>query len=97
MRNRRHRPAEQAARAALALAALLPGTALAADGATLQWWPMSMQLLGGLALFLYGMEQMASALKSVAGEGLKILLARLTGNRVWSPVPPSPPSSSPPR
>jgi phosphate:Na+ symporter len=42
---------------------------------------MAMQLLGGLALFLFGMEQMASALKSVAGERMKLILAKLTSNR----------------
>jgi phosphate:Na+ symporter len=41
-----------------------------------------MGLLGGLALFLFGMEQMASALKAVAGERMKSILARLTDNRL---------------
>ncbi len=39
------------------------------------------QLLGGLALFLYGMEQMTTALKLVAGSRMKSLLAKLTTNR----------------
>lgn len=38
-------------------------------------------LAGGLALFLFGMEQMTDALKLVAGGGMKRLLARLTTNR----------------
>ncbi len=38
-------------------------------------------LFGGLALFLFGMEQMTDALKSVAGGGMKRLLERLTRNR----------------
>ncbi len=38
-------------------------------------------LFGGLSLFLYGMGQMTDALKSVAGEGMRRLIARLTGNR----------------
>lgn len=38
-------------------------------------------LFGGLALFLYGMEQMTDALKIVAGGGMKRLLARITTNR----------------
>jgi len=38
-------------------------------------------LIGGLALFLFGMRQMTEALKTVAGEGMKTLLARLTANR----------------
>jgi phosphate:Na+ symporter len=42
---------------------------------------MGMKLLGGLALFLYGMEQMADALKAVAGERMKTILAKLTTNR----------------
>ena len=39
-------------------------------------------LLGGLALFLYGMGQMADSLKVVAGDRMKSILARLTRNRV---------------
>ena len=38
-------------------------------------------LFGGLALFLFGMEQMTDALKLAAGGGMKKLLARLTTNR----------------
>ena len=48
---------------------------------TLQVGVIAMGLIGGLALFLYGMEQMTDALKMVAGEGMKNLLARLTTNR----------------
>ena len=47
----------------------------------MEWGNMSMQLLGGLALFLFGMEQMADALKAVAGERMKNILATLTTNR----------------
>ena len=36
---------------------------------------------GGLALFLYGMRKITDALKTVAGAGLKDVLARLTTNR----------------
>ncbi|MBK5939434.1 NAD+ kinase [Halochromatium roseum] len=42
---------------------------------------MAMGLFGGLALFLFGMDQMADALKAVAGERMKDILARLTSNR----------------
>lgn len=38
-------------------------------------------LAGGLALFLFGMRQMTDALKTVAGERMKRLLARFTSNR----------------
>ncbi|MGB5623079.1 MAG: Na/Pi symporter, partial [Gammaproteobacteria bacterium] len=40
-----------------------------------------MGLLGGLALFLYGMDNLTSALKSVAGPRMRQLLSRLTRNR----------------
>jgi phosphate:Na+ symporter len=42
---------------------------------------MAMGLFGGLALFLFGMEQMSDALKSALGEEMKTLLAKLTSNR----------------
>lgn len=42
---------------------------------------MATGLGGGLALFLYGMRKMADALRTVAGAGLKDVLARLTTNR----------------
>ncbi len=38
-------------------------------------------LLGGLALFLFGMNIMTRALKQVAGNSMKSILARMTGNR----------------
>ena len=41
-----------------------------------------MGLFGGLSLFLYGMEQMATALKAVAGDRMKDILATLTANRL---------------
>ncbi len=42
---------------------------------------MTVGLAGGLALFLYGMERMAGALKVVAGNRMRSLLASLTTNR----------------
>ena len=39
-------------------------------------------LVGGLALFLFGLDQLAGSLKAVAGDRMKALLARLTRNRV---------------
>jgi len=47
----------------------------------ISWSVMSMKLFGGLALFLFGMEQMAESLKAVAGERMKNILATLTKNR----------------
>jgi phosphate:Na+ symporter len=43
---------------------------------------MGVGLLGGLALFLYGMEKMTDGLKAAAGEQMKILLTKLTRNAV---------------
>jgi len=48
----------------------------------INWWGMGMQLAGGLALFLFGMEQMAEALKVVAGGRMKAILGKLTTNRL---------------
>ena len=39
-------------------------------------------LLGGLALFLYGMQMMSSGLEAAAGNRMKSILERLTANRV---------------
>ncbi len=43
--------------------------------------PLAMGLVGGLALFLFGMEQMTGGLKAAAGGGMRSLLAGLTRNR----------------
>jgi phosphate:Na+ symporter len=48
---------------------------------SLDWGVIITQLGGGLALFLYGMRRMTESLKTVAGSGMKNLLARLTANR----------------
>jgi phosphate:Na+ symporter len=67
---------------AAALFLLSPGVAwadsLAVSLASPDWFVMAMGLLGGLALFLFGMEQMSDALKAVAGDQMKVLLTRLT-------------------
>ena len=42
---------------------------------------LGMELFGGLALFLYGLNQLSDGLKHAAGEALKTLLTRLTTNR----------------
>jgi len=74
--------------ATLALLGFLGSSALAGSGSgqDLDWGVMTMELLGGLALFLYGMELMAEALKAVAGERMKNILARLTTNRYMGVV-----------
>jgi phosphate:Na+ symporter len=65
----------------LAGLAAMPVLAAGGDSGETDWFNMGMSLLGGLALFLFGMDQMADALKAVAGERMKLLLARLTTNR----------------
>ncbi len=52
--------------------------------ASIQWGTMAMSLFGGLALFLFGMEQMSTSLKAVAGDKMKTILARLTSNRLMA-------------
>lgn len=45
-------------------------------------WQLVFGLTGGLALFLYGMSQMADSLKVVAGDRMRSILGRLAGNRI---------------
>ena len=40
-----------------------------------------LSLLGGLALFLYGMQMMSSGLEAAAGDRMKEILEKLTSNR----------------
>ena len=49
-------------------------------------YTMTINLLGGLALFLYGMEKMTDGLKAAAGKQMNTLLARLTGNPVFGAI-----------
>ena len=48
---------------------------------TIQIGSILVGLFGGLALFLYGLDQMTDALKMVAGGRMKDLLSRMTTNR----------------
>ena len=48
----------------------------------INWFFLGIGLLGGLSLFLYGMERMSDALKNVAGEKMKDILAMLSNNRI---------------
>jgi len=62
--------------------AAAPVLAAAAGGeANLEWGMMTVELFGGLAIFLFGMMQMEEGLKAVAGERMKNILATLTTNR----------------
>ena len=66
------------------LLVLLSCTTLAAEeeSGEIAWMTMGMTLLGGLAIFLFGMEQMAEAMKKVAGDRMKQILATLTNSRI---------------
>jgi len=52
----------------------------------IDWTQMAIRLFGGLALFLFGMEQMGDALKVVAGDKLRDILGKLTTSRVMGMV-----------
>ncbi len=54
--------------------------------AEIQWMQMAMQLFGGLALFLFGMEQMSDSLKAVAGTRMRDILEKLTKNRFMGAI-----------
>mgnify|MGYP000323312779 CR=1 FL=1 len=43
-----------------------------------------LSLLGGLALFLYGMQMMSNGLETAAGNKMKQILEKLTSNRIKS-------------
>jgi len=51
------------------------------EASEINWFFVVIGLLGGLSLFLYGMEKMSDALKNVAGEKMKDILAMLSNNR----------------
>ncbi|MBF0351230.1 MAG: Na/Pi cotransporter family protein [SAR324 cluster bacterium] len=47
----------------------------------IEWFALFSGLLGGLALFLFGIEKMSNALEMVAGDQMKTILARISQNR----------------
>ena len=57
----------------LMLLSPLPAQAGAAsESKEISWFFLIVGLLGGLSLFLFGMDKMSDALKNVAGEKMKI-------------------------
>jgi len=60
----------------------LPVLAASDDMERIDWLHMGIQLFGGLAVFLFGMGQMAEALKMVAGNRMKTILGKLTSSRL---------------
>jgi len=67
---------------------LIAGWGFAADDFNykLDWPKMIMELLGGLALFLFGLDLLIKSLLAVAGEKMKHLLEKLTVNRVTGAI-----------
>jgi phosphate:Na+ symporter len=65
----------------VALILLLPAWAQASEANDIQWGNLTMGLLGGLALFLLGMEMMSEGLKRAAGNRVRSILGMLTHNR----------------
>ena len=60
-----------------------PQPVWAAQGVTqLEMFPLFMGMFGGLALFLYGMDMMSDAMKTVAGLRMRDILEKLTANRL---------------
>ena len=54
---------------------------MSVDSQSLNLGVIAMGLLGGLSIFLYGLEVLTNTLKEVAGDRMKLLLAKLTTNR----------------
>jgi len=48
----------------------------------INWLNLFMGLLGGLSLFLAGLDMLSEGLKKAAGDTLKILLSKITNNRL---------------
>lgn len=59
----------------------MPVMAAVEHSSDVDWFQLIMGLFGGLALFLFGMDQMSDGLKAAAGDSLRNVLAKLTTNR----------------
>ncbi len=55
----------------------------ATSGKEISWAFLIFGLMGGLALFLFGMELMSEGMKKTAGNQMRAILAALTTNRVF--------------
>ncbi len=53
-----------------------------APAGEISWGMLIIGLLGGLALFIYGMEQMSEGMKKTAGDQMRSILAALTHNQL---------------
>ena len=68
-----------------AAAALLSTSALAQapeESVTIDWLALALLMIGGLALFLYGVELLAGSLKAAHGSRFQRLLQRFSCNRM---------------
>ena len=67
----------------LVISGLIVSTAFAQEleSASIDVFRLLMGLFGGLALFLFGIDQMSHGLKAVAGDGMASLLGGVTKNR----------------
>ncbi|MBF0277115.1 MAG: Na/Pi cotransporter family protein [SAR324 cluster bacterium] len=61
---------------------LFAATAPASETEGLDWATLIIGLLGGLGIFLFGMEQMSESMKNVAGSRMRDILAKLSNNRI---------------
>ncbi len=48
----------------------------------IRWFPLVIMLLGGLSLFMYGIEKMSEGLKKSASRHIRNILGALTSNRI---------------
>ncbi len=66
----------------VALISLIQPLAAMDSEESIHWMFLIFGLFGGLALFLYGMEQMSDGLKKTAGDRIRSILSALTNNRL---------------
>ena len=57
-----------------------------ASGNNIDFLKLFMGLFGGLALFLAGLDLLSDGLKKAAGETLKVLLSKMTTNRILGAI-----------
>jgi phosphate:Na+ symporter len=52
----------------------------------IDWFTLNMELFGGLALFLLGLDLLSEGIKKAAGDAFKILLSKMTQNRLLGAI-----------
>lgn len=71
----------------ICLSTSLPSfAAVSPETGSIEWFTLIIGLSGGLALFLTGLEQLSEGLKKAAGQTLKLMLAKLTNNRIMGAI-----------